>query len=138
MADLFRVIVLALSAVICSFAAGFVAIYLQGMFLPPSDGAYGMSTGSILRGPLGRMVWVPMTSIGAIIGFAVSAWTLRRVNLARAVPAVFVVTVSAAAVFSPLGLLSAFPALVAGVWTMFWFRDRARTDIKYAAKSSSS
>ena len=136
MANFLRVIALATSAVLCAFTAGFVAIYLQVMSIRPSDSAYGTSAEGLLRGPFGRMVWVPMVSSCVIIGFPVAAWTLRRVNLVRAVPAVFVVTVSAAAVFSPLGMLSGFPALVAGVWTMFWFRDRARTDIKYAAKSS--
>ena len=127
--DLGKVLVLASSACVCSFLAGLVALYMQSRYLPPSDGAYGMSVADLLRDPFVRLAWVGYTSIGAVVGFAASVLMLRRADLRRAVPAIVVVTVSTAAIFGRLGLFSTVPALLAGIMTMVWFWNRAEDGV---------
>ena len=121
-----RVLVLALGAAICSLITGLVALYTHGRSLPPSDGAYGMSMWDSLGDPFVRLAWLMMTCVGACIGFAVSVWALWRVKLTRAVPVVAAVTVSSAALSAPaLGPAAAVVALVTGVATMLWCRNKS-------------
>jgi hypothetical protein len=119
MATLTRVVVLACSAALCALVAGLAAVYTHSRSLAPS------SVWDSLGDPFGRVVWLGATLVGAILGFVFSVWALWRAHLKEAVPTVIAVTVSTAALSAPiLGPLSALVALVAGVTTMIWCRDR--------------
>jgi len=123
--DLGRVAALAASAVLCACLAGIAALYVQGLFLPPSDGAAGNTLIETLSDPLVLMVWFPIVAVGACIGFVVTVFGLWDVKLTKAIPTVVLATIVSAAVMAPVFVpLSPFFGLFAGITAMNWCRRR--------------
>jgi hypothetical protein len=56
-----------------------------------------MSVWQLLGDPFVLTIWLPLTLIGAVVGFTFSVWPLWKVQLKWAVPAVVAVTVATAA-----------------------------------------
>ena len=109
MAAPIRVLVLGLSAALCSLLAGFAALYTA---------TYGASGWDDLIAMASELM-----ICGAMIGFAFSVWALWRVKPTQAVPRVIAVTVATAAFSGPIcGALYGVLPLVAGLVTMFWCR----------------
>ena len=118
-----RVIVLALGSTACALAAGLVALWVNGITLPPTDLAYGMTVLQSLRDPFVRGVWLSLTFAAAVPGFAVALWALWRVQLAKAFPLIFLAsTLSAGATARYLPPLSPVTALLSATAVMVWCR----------------
>jgi hypothetical protein len=113
-----RIAVLALSAAGCAGLSGFAALYVQVLVSPPdpNNAAYGMSPFQLLHDPFVLVVFLTIVGGTALPGFLVSLWALRRVQLRKAVPVGYAVTILSAVMgeaVHPLGgPLLALPAAV--------------------------
>jgi len=92
-----RVAVLAVASLACAVSTGVVALYILWRSLPPTDGAYGTPFVAFFADPFVLTVWVPLVFGAGVIGGLVAVITLWRTNLLVSVPAVFAVSVGAAA-----------------------------------------
>ena len=98
-----RVVVLAVSALLCAIVSAVASL--------------GRDVGTVLASSWSRELAIAIALAAGLLGFAASLLLLWDVNLAKAIPLVFVVTVLAAATVPVLG---AFGGLIAGVLVMQW------------------
>ncbi len=97
---------------IISFAGSgltaFVALFVLGKFLPPSDLAYGQSVFQNLSDPFVRHVFLGMALISGAITFPAAYFCLRDRNLLVAVPIVCGAVLLWVGLITPFSFLHAF------------------------------
>jgi hypothetical protein len=102
-----RIAVLAVSAAGCAALSGFAALYVLVLLQPRSNNAaYGMSAFRLLGDPFVAVVFRTIVGGAALAGFVISLWALWRVQLRKAVPVGYAVTIISAMVgelVHPLG-----------------------------------
>ena len=112
-----------LGALGSAFGASLLALYSLHASLPESDGAASVPFLLVLLDPFVLSILVPISLIGALLGFPIAAWATRATDPRKSMPIIVIPTLIAAFAFAPsMHLLASIPVFVVSVISMFAVR----------------